>query len=161
MLRGVRFATTLHPPGTEDVLAASPAGRRALGRCNHLLPIQECLFSLPACGMHTAAPGPSVVSGSGSQGALPSHPNPHCSLTDIVNTARPDEKAIMTYVSSFYHAFSGAQKVPGGLRPSCRNRSTARSRTSLPAGRCLSLTGNQTSAPSHGFKGCSHSQRDL
>uniref|UniRef100_A0A667XM02 Actinin alpha 4 n=1 Tax=Myripristis murdjan TaxID=586833 RepID=A0A667XM02_9TELE len=30
---------------------------------------------------------------------------------DIVNTARPDEKAIMTYVSSFYHAFSGAQKV--------------------------------------------------
>ena len=34
-------------------------------------------------------------------------------LTDIVGTARPDEKAIMTYVSSFYHAFSGAQKVPG------------------------------------------------
>lgn len=33
-------------------------------------------------------------------------------LTDIVGTARPDEKAIMTYVSSFYHAFSGAQKVP-------------------------------------------------
>lgn len=31
--------------------------------------------------------------------------------SDIVNTARPDEKAIMTYVSSFYHAFSGAQKV--------------------------------------------------
>uniref|UniRef100_A0A8C2QH31 Actinin alpha 4 n=1 Tax=Cricetulus griseus TaxID=10029 RepID=A0A8C2QH31_CRIGR len=30
---------------------------------------------------------------------------------DIVNTARPDEKAIMTYVSSFYHAFSGAQKA--------------------------------------------------
>uniref|UniRef100_H3BH26 Actinin alpha 4 n=1 Tax=Latimeria chalumnae TaxID=7897 RepID=H3BH26_LATCH len=39
---------------------------------------------------------------------------------DVVNTARPDEKAIMTYVSSFYHAFSGAQKVPyivGTLRP--------------------------------------------
>ncbi|KAI1237834.1 hypothetical protein IHE44_0013922 [Lamprotornis superbus] len=30
---------------------------------------------------------------------------------DIVGTARPDEKAIMTYVSSFYHAFSGAQKL--------------------------------------------------
>ncbi|TRY91366.1 hypothetical protein DNTS_008522, partial [Danionella cerebrum] len=30
---------------------------------------------------------------------------------DIVGTARPDEKAIMTYVSSFYHAFSGAQKA--------------------------------------------------
>lgn len=42
----------------------------------------------------------------------PSQPNPCCSLADIVNTARPDEKAIMTYVSSFYHAFSGAQKVP-------------------------------------------------
>lgn len=33
-----------------------------------------------------------------------------------MNTARPDEKAIMTYVSSFYHAFSGAQKVPGRAR---------------------------------------------
>lgn len=33
-------------------------------------------------------------------------------LVDIVGTVRPDEKAIMTYVSSFYHAFSGAQKVP-------------------------------------------------
>ncbi|MGH0114594.1 UNVERIFIED_CONTAM: hypothetical protein FKN15_023627 [Acipenser sinensis] len=30
---------------------------------------------------------------------------------DIVGTVRPDEKAIMTYVSSFYHAFSGAQKL--------------------------------------------------
>uniref|UniRef100_H3BGQ3 Actinin alpha 1 n=1 Tax=Latimeria chalumnae TaxID=7897 RepID=H3BGQ3_LATCH len=39
---------------------------------------------------------------------------------DIVGTARPDEKAIMTYVSSFYHAFSGAQKLPdiiSTLRP--------------------------------------------
>lgn len=33
---------------------------------------------------------------------------------DIVGTVRPDEKAIMTYVSSFYHAFSGAQKVSQG-----------------------------------------------
>lgn len=37
------------------------------------------------------------------------------SFTDIVGTARPDEKAIMTYVSSFYHAFSGAQKVVFGV----------------------------------------------
>lgn len=43
---------------------------------------------------------------------LPPSPNLCRSLADIVNTARPDEKAIMTYVSSFYHAFSGAQKVP-------------------------------------------------
>uniref|UniRef100_A0A8C6Y318 Actinin alpha 4 n=1 Tax=Naja naja TaxID=35670 RepID=A0A8C6Y318_NAJNA len=33
---------------------------------------------------------------------------------DIVGTLRPDEKAIMTYVSCFYHAFSGAQKVSLG-----------------------------------------------
>lgn len=38
-------------------------------------------------------------------------------FSDIVNTARPDEKAIMTYVSSFYHAFSGAQKVPEAAEP--------------------------------------------
>uniref|UniRef100_A0A8B9NBJ1 Calponin-homology (CH) domain-containing protein n=1 Tax=Accipiter nisus TaxID=211598 RepID=A0A8B9NBJ1_9AVES len=30
---------------------------------------------------------------------------------DVVNTARPDERAIMTYVSCYYHAFAGAQKV--------------------------------------------------
>lgn len=37
-----------------------------------------------------------------------------CSLfpwADIVSTLRPDEKAIMTYVSCYYHAFSGKQKV--------------------------------------------------
>lgn len=34
-----------------------------------------------------------------------------CCAVDIVGTLRPDEKAIMTYVSCFYHAFSGAQKV--------------------------------------------------
>ncbi|XP_009082915.1 PREDICTED: alpha-actinin-2 [Acanthisitta chloris] len=30
---------------------------------------------------------------------------------DVVNTARPDERAIMTYVSCYYHAFAGAQKL--------------------------------------------------
>uniref|UniRef100_A0AAV2JAQ3 EF-hand domain-containing protein n=1 Tax=Knipowitschia caucasica TaxID=637954 RepID=A0AAV2JAQ3_KNICA len=35
---------------------------------------------------------------------------PLCAV-DIVGTLRPDEKAIMTYVSCFYHAFSGAQKT--------------------------------------------------
>uniref|UniRef100_A0A8D0Z9F9 F-actin cross-linking protein n=1 Tax=Sus scrofa TaxID=9823 RepID=A0A8D0Z9F9_PIG len=38
---------------------------------------------------------------------------------DIVGTARPDEKAIMTYVSSFYHAFSGAQKATVAAAPLC------------------------------------------
>lgn len=31
--------------------------------------------------------------------------------TDLKNTAMPDERAVMTYVSSYYHCFSGAQKV--------------------------------------------------
>lgn len=30
---------------------------------------------------------------------------------DIVNTPKPDERAIMTYVSCFYHAFAGAEQV--------------------------------------------------
>uniref|UniRef100_A0A8C9VUF3 Actinin alpha 3b n=1 Tax=Scleropages formosus TaxID=113540 RepID=A0A8C9VUF3_SCLFO len=30
---------------------------------------------------------------------------------DIVNTPKPDEKAIMTYVSCFYHAFAGAEQT--------------------------------------------------
>ncbi len=33
------------------------------------------------------------------------------SISDIVNTPKPDEKAIMTYVSCFYHAFAGAEQV--------------------------------------------------
>ncbi|XP_074713820.1 alpha-actinin-4 isoform X1 [Strix uralensis] len=39
---------------------------------------------------------------------------------DIVNSARPDEKAIMTYVSSFYHAFSGAQKAKTAANRICK-----------------------------------------
>ncbi|XP_053567911.1 alpha-actinin-2 [Bombina bombina] len=30
---------------------------------------------------------------------------------DIVNTAKPDERALMTYVSCFYHAFAGAEQA--------------------------------------------------
>lgn len=45
--------------------------------------------------------------------------------------ARPDEKAIMTYVSSFYHAFSGAQKVPGRARQA-HLAATAQCRCCLP-----------------------------
>lgn len=37
------------------------------------------------------------------------------SSPDIVNTPKPDEKAIMTYVSCFYHAFAGAEQVKEGL----------------------------------------------
>lgn len=33
------------------------------------------------------------------------------SPSDIVNTPKPDERAIMTYVSCFYHAFAGAEQV--------------------------------------------------
>lgn len=34
-----------------------------------------------------------------------------CVFLDMRNTAMPDERAVMTYVSSYYHCFSGAQKV--------------------------------------------------
>lgn len=30
---------------------------------------------------------------------------------DMVNSAKPDERSVMTYVSSYYHAFSGAQQA--------------------------------------------------
>lgn len=79
-------------------------------------------------------------------------------LADIVNTARPDEKAIMTYVSSFYHAFSGAQKVPGpsgsarpaGLSlpdPSLWNSLSALTPTSLPATAAVALGGEGAPGP--------------
>jgi len=29
----------------------------------------------------------------------------------MVNSAKPDERSVMAYVSSYYHAFSGAQQV--------------------------------------------------
>ncbi len=29
----------------------------------------------------------------------------------MVNMIKPDERAVMTYVSCFYHAFQGAQQV--------------------------------------------------
>lgn len=33
-------------------------------------------------------------------------------FADLINTPKPDERAIMTYVSCYYHAFQGAQQVP-------------------------------------------------
>jgi hypothetical protein len=32
-------------------------------------------------------------------------------MVDLINTPKPDERAIMTYVSCYYHAFQGAQQV--------------------------------------------------
>ena len=32
-------------------------------------------------------------------------------ILDIVNQVKPDERCVMAYVSSYYHAFSGAQQV--------------------------------------------------
>ena len=34
---------------------------------------------------------------------------------DLIEVAKPDERAIMTYVSCYYHAFSGQQKVRAGF----------------------------------------------
>ncbi|KAM4902565.1 alpha-actinin-2 isoform 9-T9 [Sylvia borin] len=39
---------------------------------------------------------------------------------DVVNTARPDERAIMTYVSCYYHAFAGAQKAETAANRICK-----------------------------------------
>uniref|UniRef100_A0A8C0BDQ3 Actinin alpha 1 n=1 Tax=Buteo japonicus TaxID=224669 RepID=A0A8C0BDQ3_9AVES len=39
---------------------------------------------------------------------------------DIIGTLRPDEKAIMTYVSCYYHAFSGAQKAETAANRICK-----------------------------------------
>ena len=36
---------------------------------------------------------------------------------DLIEVAKPDERAIMTYVSCYYHAFSGQQKVIQHKRP--------------------------------------------
>lgn len=32
-------------------------------------------------------------------------------ILEITHSLKPDEKSVMTYVSSYYHAFAGAQKV--------------------------------------------------
>ena len=34
-----------------------------------------------------------------------------CNFSDMVNSVKPDERSVMAYVSSYYHAFSGAQQV--------------------------------------------------
>ncbi|RXM31018.1 hypothetical protein EOD39_7370 [Acipenser ruthenus] len=39
---------------------------------------------------------------------------------DLVNTARPDERAVMTYVSCYYHAFAGAQKAEPAANRICK-----------------------------------------
>ncbi|KAG8522640.1 Alpha-actinin-3 [Galemys pyrenaicus] len=39
---------------------------------------------------------------------------------DIVNTPKPDEKAIMTYVSCFYHAFAGAEQAETAANRVCK-----------------------------------------
>ncbi|XP_035137372.1 alpha-actinin-2 isoform X2 [Callithrix jacchus] len=39
---------------------------------------------------------------------------------DLVCTARPDERAIMTYVSCYYHAFAGAQKAETAANRICK-----------------------------------------
>ncbi|XP_043915021.1 alpha-actinin-2 isoform X2 [Protopterus annectens] len=39
---------------------------------------------------------------------------------DIVNTPKPDERAIMTYVSCFYHAFAGAEQAETASNRICK-----------------------------------------
>uniref|UniRef100_A0A8D0Q7R6 F-actin cross-linking protein n=1 Tax=Sus scrofa TaxID=9823 RepID=A0A8D0Q7R6_PIG len=40
--------------------------------------------------------------------------------SDIVNTPKPDERAIMTYVSCFYHAFAGAEQAETAANRICK-----------------------------------------
>ncbi|XP_074652763.1 alpha-actinin-like isoform X2 [Tubulanus polymorphus] len=39
---------------------------------------------------------------------------------DIVNSPKPDEKSVMTYVSAYYHAFSGAQQAETAANRICK-----------------------------------------
>ncbi|XP_026332586.1 alpha-actinin, sarcomeric isoform X2 [Hyposmocoma kahamanoa] len=39
---------------------------------------------------------------------------------DLQNTAMPDERAVMTYISSYYHCFSGAQKAETAANRICK-----------------------------------------
>ncbi|KAI1295512.1 Alpha-actinin, sarcomeric [Halotydeus destructor] len=39
---------------------------------------------------------------------------------DMVNTAKPDERAVMTYVSCYYHAFQGAQQAETAANRICK-----------------------------------------
>jgi len=39
---------------------------------------------------------------------------------EMVNMAKPDERAVMTYVSSYYHAFSGAQQAETAANRICK-----------------------------------------
>ena len=38
----------------------------------------------------------------------------------LVDTMKPDEKYVMAYVSSYYHAFSGAQQDETAANPICK-----------------------------------------
>ena len=38
---------------------------------------------------------------------------------DLLNTDKPDERQIMTYVSCYYHAFQGAMQVNNGFAKMC------------------------------------------
>ena len=39
---------------------------------------------------------------------------------DIASTMRPDERAIMTYVSSYYHAFASSQQASQAANRICK-----------------------------------------
>jgi len=39
---------------------------------------------------------------------------------DMVNSAKPDERSVMTYVSAYYHAFSGAQQAETAANRICK-----------------------------------------
>ncbi|KAB5535981.1 hypothetical protein PHYPO_G00124080 [Pangasianodon hypophthalmus] len=115
------------------LLALLPSGHRIFSpgwcwlgiKCNNLLPVpghsspEVCavaLLGLLAVGLFTPEPGRRSIA----PWSCSSSPLLSLLLLDIVGTLRPDEKAIMTYVSCFYHAFSGAQKAETAANRICK-----------------------------------------
>ena len=41
-------------------------------------------------------------------------------IVDMVNSVKPDERSVMAYVSSYYHAFSGAQQAETAANRICK-----------------------------------------
>lgn len=82
-------------------------GRHWVWGIRRLGAVTRCLCPLPSRGSSLGGGVSTLPSPGFSQSP------PRCRPPDIVNTPKPDEKAIMTYVSCFYHAFAGAEQVGG------------------------------------------------
>lgn len=53
---------------------------------------------------------------------------------DMVRAVKPDERSVMAYVSSYYHAFAGQQKAETAANRICKARALARTQHSKSSG---------------------------